>query len=119
MTLKTFNMGSHSTTHDAASSLETDVLVVGGGPVGMLAALRLAQLGQKCVIVEQNTYTTVHPKMEYSSHRTMEIYRRIGLIDHIRSYGVPESYGFSELYLTGIGGPNTPVARIVRDFLPV
>lgn len=111
-------MGSRSTPHDAASSLETDVLVVGGGPVGMLAALRLAQLGQKCALVEQNTYTTIHPKMEYSSHRTMEIYRRIGIIDYVRSHGVPESYGFAELYATGIGGQNKRVARIVRNFLP-
>jgi 2-polyprenyl-6-methoxyphenol hydroxylase-like FAD-dependent oxidoreductase len=86
--------------------LETDVLVVGGGPVGMFAAVRLSQLGQSCTIVEQNSYTTIHPKMEYTSHRTMEIYRRIGLIDHVKSKAVRETYGFAELFATGIGGRN-------------
>lgn len=98
--------------------LETDVLVVGGGPVGMFAALRLSQLGQSCIIVEQNSYTTMHPKMEYSSHRTMEIYRRIGLLDEVRAKGVPESYGFAEIFPTGIGGPNVNVARIVCAYTP-
>jgi hypothetical protein len=102
---------------DAEAPLETDVLVVGGGPVGMFAALRLSQLGQSCTIIEQNSYTTIHPKMEYSSHRTMEIYRRISLLDHVRPRGVPETYGFSELFVTGIGGRNLDVARIVRYYL--
>lgn len=97
--------------------LETDVLVVGGGPVGMFAAVRLSQLGQSCIIVEQNKHTSIHPKMEYTSHRTMEIYRRTGLIDQIRSKAVPENYGFTEVFATGIGGPNMPVARIVCNML--
>jgi 2-polyprenyl-6-methoxyphenol hydroxylase-like FAD-dependent oxidoreductase len=102
---------------DAEAPLETDVLIVGGGPVGMFAALRLSQLGQSCTIIEQNSHTTVHPKMEYSSHRTMEIYRRIGLLDHVKPQGVPETYGLAELFATGIGGRNLAVARIVRYYL--
>jgi FAD-dependent monooxygenase len=98
---------------DSEALLETDVLVVGGGPVGIFTALRLSQLGQSCTIVEQNSYTTIHPKMEYSSHRTMEIYRQIGLLDQVRSQGVPDTYGFTELFATGIGGRNLQVARIV------
>jgi 2-polyprenyl-6-methoxyphenol hydroxylase-like FAD-dependent oxidoreductase len=95
---------------------ETDILVVGGGPVGMFTAFRLAKLGQSCVVIEKSTYTTIHPKMEYSSHRSMEIYRQIGLIDHIRPHGVPETYEFGEVFTTGLGGKNfpEPIARIVR-----
>lgn len=110
-------MISHKSPNDVGCLLETDILVIGGGPVGMFTALRLAQLGQPCTIVEQNTYTTVHPKMEYSSHRTMEIYRRIGLLDSIRPLGVPQSYGFAELFTTGIGGVNKVVARMVCKYI--
>lgn len=76
----------------ANGSLETDIVVIGGGPVGMFAAYRLAQLGQSCILIEKSEHTTLHPKMEYSSHRTMEIYRRMGLADHIRSRAVPEHH---------------------------
>lgn len=94
---------------------KTDILIVGGGPVGLFTAFRLAKLGQCCVVIEKNTHTTIHPKMEYSSHRSMEIYRQIGLIDHLRPLGVPETYNFSEVFTTGLGGENLPepIARIV------
>ncbi|KAG0646843.1 FAD-dependent monooxygenase apdD [Hyphodiscus hymeniophilus] len=93
---------------------ETEILIVGGGPVGMFAAFRLARLGQSCVLVEKNTYTTVHPKMEYTSFRTMEIYRHIGLIDHILPHGVPETFPMDDIYATGLGDKNfpEPIARI-------
>jgi 2-polyprenyl-6-methoxyphenol hydroxylase-like FAD-dependent oxidoreductase len=98
---------------------ETEILIVGGGPVGMFTAFRLAKLGQSCVIIEKCTHTTVHPKMEYSSHRSMEIYRQIGLIDHIRPRGIPETCKFSEVFTTGLGGKNfpEPIARIVRRYV--
>jgi 2-polyprenyl-6-methoxyphenol hydroxylase-like FAD-dependent oxidoreductase len=106
-------MASSNIPSSLAASTETDILIVGGGPVGMFAALRLGQLGQSCVLVEKSTHTTIHPKMEYTSHRSMEIYRRIGLIDQIRSRGVPESYNFNEVFTTGFGEKNYIVARIV------
>jgi 2-polyprenyl-6-methoxyphenol hydroxylase-like FAD-dependent oxidoreductase len=97
--------------------LEADILVVGGGPVGMFTAFRLAKLGQSCVVIEKNTHTTIHPKMEYSSHRSMEIYRQIGLIGHLRPRGVPETYNFSEVFTTGLGGKNFAehIARVAQD----
>lgn len=94
-------------------SLETDVLIIGGGPVGMFTALRLSELGQKCVLVERNTHTTVHPKMEYTSHRTMEIYRRTGLIKHLKPVGVGEHHKFGEIFTTGLGEGNFLVGRFV------
>lgn len=94
-------------------SLEADILVVGGGPVGMFTALRLSQLGQSCVLVEKNTYTTVHPKMEYANHRTMEIYRHIGLIHHLKPVSVGEHHGFGEIFTTGLGEKNYHITRFV------
>jgi 2-polyprenyl-6-methoxyphenol hydroxylase-like FAD-dependent oxidoreductase len=98
---------------------ETDILIVGGGPVGMFTAFRLAKLGQSCVVIEKSTHTTIHPKMEYSSHRSMEIYRQIGLIDDIRSRGIPETYKFAEIFVTGLGEKSFPeaIARIVSKHI--
>lgn len=107
----------------ASSSVppETDILIVGGGPVGMFAAFRLAKLGQSCVVIEKNTYTTVHPKMEYCNHRSMEIYRRTGLIEHLKPLGIPETYRFSESFTDGLGDKNVPepIAIIVRSLIGV
>jgi hypothetical protein len=84
-----------------STTYETDVLVVGAGPVGMVAAYRLARLGQPCMLIEQNLDTTTHTKMEFISARSMEIYKRMGLVDELRAMGVPEKYSFNEIYTLG------------------
>ncbi|CAG8959998.1 hypothetical protein HYFRA_00013186 [Hymenoscyphus fraxineus] len=82
----------------------------------MFAAFRLAKLGQSCILIEKNTHTTLHPKMEFTNHRSMEIYRHVGLVELLRPLGVPESWGFSEIFTDGLGGGNVevPIARIDR-----
>ncbi|KAH8807353.1 FAD binding domain-containing protein [Xylogone sp. PMI_703] len=94
--------------------LDTEILIVGGGPVGMFTAYRLGQLGRSVTLVEKSMHTTVYPKMEYTNHRTMEIYRRVGLKDHLKPYAVPEDYKFAEVFATGFGEKNFTIARIDR-----
>jgi len=53
------------------------VVVVGAGPVGMMAALELAHHGVACLLAEQNAGPTVHPKMEFTNPRTMEHHARL------------------------------------------
>ena len=36
--------------------MKTDVLIIGGGPAGMAAALGCAENGTKCTIVERNSF---------------------------------------------------------------
>jgi hypothetical protein len=48
----------------ADEEIETPVLIVGGGPVGMLLAYTLsAYHGVSCVLAEQSSTTTKYPKM--------------------------------------------------------
>jgi 2-polyprenyl-6-methoxyphenol hydroxylase-like FAD-dependent oxidoreductase len=69
--------------------VDTDVLVVGGGPTGLTLAVALGQRGVKCTLVEQKEAPQFLPKMERCNARTMEIYRRMGLAERIRSAGLP------------------------------
>ncbi|MBB5873644.1 2-polyprenyl-6-methoxyphenol hydroxylase-like FAD-dependent oxidoreductase [Allocatelliglobosispora scoriae] len=78
------------------------VVVVGAGPVGMMAALELAHHGVECVLAEQNAGPTLHPKMEFTNPRTMEHHARLGLADDIRKAGVPAGYPFDVLWSTGL-----------------
>lgn len=82
---------------------ETDILIIGGGPVGMMAAYMFAQRGQKSTLIEQSKTTTVHPKMEFTNSRSMEIHRRIGTLERVKAKSVPESYDLNELISTGYG----------------
>lgn len=58
--------------------METEVAIVGGGPVGLSAALILGKLRVKVVLVERNASTSVHPRGHLVNARTMEIFRALG-----------------------------------------
>ena len=63
--------------------LETEVLVIGGGPVGLSTALHLDAQGVSCVLVERHPTTASHPKASYFNVRTMEILRQLGIADEV------------------------------------
>ena len=68
---------------------ETQVLIVGAGPVGLTLALDLGRRGVRCTLIERNTTSIQLPKMERCNARTMEIYRRLGIAEQIRDAGLP------------------------------
>jgi 2-polyprenyl-6-methoxyphenol hydroxylase-like FAD-dependent oxidoreductase len=67
---------------------ETQVLIVGGGPVGLTLAIDLGQRGIKCTLIERKDQPAFLPKMERVNARSMEIYRRMGLARKIRAAGL-------------------------------
>jgi 2-polyprenyl-6-methoxyphenol hydroxylase-like FAD-dependent oxidoreductase len=66
-----------------------DVLIVGGGPVGLTLAIELGQLGIRCELVDKRPRPGRLPKMERCNARTMEIFRRMGIADRVRAAGLP------------------------------
>ena len=56
----------------------TPILIVGGGPVGLAAALELARHGVRSLLLERHNSTTWHPKARNLNTRTMEIARGWG-----------------------------------------
>src|SRR5215207_5711411 len=70
-------------------SVNTQVLVVGAGPVGLTLAVDLGKKGVRCMLIEQKEAPQFLPKMERCNARTMEIYRRLGLAQKIRDAGLP------------------------------
>ena len=69
--------------------MDTDVLIIGAGPVGLTLAVDLGRRGVRCTLVEQKSAPHLWPKMERCNARSMEIYRRLGLAERIRAAGLP------------------------------
>ncbi|SIO88807.1 FAD-dependent monooxygenase [Nocardiopsis sp. JB363] len=76
------------TGHDTSGTPETEILIVGAGPVGTTLALELARQGVASTLVERHTGRSPYPKMDFLNGRSMELLRRLGVVDEIRAKGV-------------------------------
>ncbi|KAK1444179.1 TRK system potassium uptake protein [Babesia gibsoni] len=61
--------------------VDTGVLVVGAGPVGVTLQLLLGRLGIPSLLAERNTMPRSHPRAHYISNRSMEVWRQVGHLD--------------------------------------
>jgi 2-polyprenyl-6-methoxyphenol hydroxylase-like FAD-dependent oxidoreductase len=85
--------------------VDTQVLIVGAGPVGLTLAVDLGLRGVRCTLVEQKEAPQFLPKMERCNARTMEIFRRMGLADRIRAAGLPSHCPMDVFIVTSILEP--------------
>lgn len=72
------------------SSAAPDVLIVGGGPVGLTLAIELGRHQVRCELIDKRPEQGKLPKMERCNARTMENFRRLGIADEIRAAGLPD-----------------------------
>jgi 2-polyprenyl-6-methoxyphenol hydroxylase-like FAD-dependent oxidoreductase len=86
--------------------VDTQVIIVGAGPVGLTLALDLGRRGVRCTLIERNATSIQLPKMERCNARTMEIYRRLGIAEKIRDAGLPRSAPMDVFLATSMSGPS-------------
>src|SRR6202162_4248411 len=67
---------------------DTQVLIVGAGPVGLTLAVDLGRRGVRCTVIEKKPAPEFLPKMERCNARTMEIFRGMSLVEEIRAAGL-------------------------------
>src|SRR5829696_7137233 len=84
--------------------LETFALIVGGGPVGLSAAIDLRWRGVPCILINDNLETATHPKCNNTNARSMEHFRRLGITQKLRSEALPADVQRASAYVTRFCG---------------
>ncbi len=84
--------------------LTASVLIVGGGPCGLMLANELGRRGVSAVLVDEKPGTAFNPQANATQARSMEHYRRLGFADEIRREGLPADYPTDVAYFTRYTG---------------
>ena len=97
------------------------VIIVGGGPVGVALAVQLGMRGIGCALVESRTELGRIPKGQNLTHRTLEHFYFMGIVDELRAARfLPPGFAIGEITSYGdLNGPYwfAPAGReLVHDF---
>ncbi|WP_035993038.1 FAD-dependent oxidoreductase [Bradyrhizobium sp. WSM1253] len=84
--------------------LKASVLIVGGGPCGLMLANELGRRGVSAILVDEKPGTAFNPQANATQARSMEHYRRLGFADEIRREGLPADYPTDVAYFTRYTG---------------
>lgn len=93
--------------------VDSSILIIGAGPVGLAAALELGSRGQDVVVVESGDGVVDHPRAGGLSIRTMEFCRRWGITDQVRNCGFPLDHPLDIVFSTGLQG-----YELIREHYP-
>lgn len=93
-----------------ASEYQTDVLVVGTGPMGSTTALALATYGVRVHAVNRFNWTANSPRAHITNQRAMEVLRDLGVEEEARHIATPWEMMGDTLFTTSLAGPE--IARL-------
>ncbi|WP_405820905.1 FAD-dependent monooxygenase [Streptomyces sp. NBC_01390] len=109
--------------------MTVDVLIVGGGPVGLTARALLERWGVRVLLVEKRVELSPFPRSRLVNVRSMEIFRQLGLADTIAGNAFAPEYGrirfrdtllgrdFASAAMIGVNGPvpESPAIGVVTS----
>ncbi len=84
--------------------VRANVVIAGGGPVGLVLALELGLRGVRCILLNDQPTTARHPKANAVSSRTMEHLRRLGVARRLRARGLDDDHPTDVSYFTRLTG---------------
>lgn len=89
---------------------DTDVLVIGAGPMGATTAVALASYGVKVMMVNRYNWTANTPRAHITNQRAVEVLRDLGVETDARREATPWEWMGDTLFTTSLAGPE--IARL-------
>ena len=84
--------------------LDADVVIIGGGPCGLVLAHELGRRKVRTILLNDRPGSLPHPRANATQARTMEHYRRLGIAKRVRAAGLPPDYKPDVAYVTRLAG---------------
>lgn len=96
--------------------METDVLIVGAGPTGLMLANQLVRRGVRVQIIDRHSGPAQQSRAMAVQARTMEIYSKLGIADQALALG--QTGTGANLWAQGRWGARIPLGDIGQDMSP-
>jgi 2-polyprenyl-6-methoxyphenol hydroxylase-like FAD-dependent oxidoreductase len=96
--------------------MDTDVLIVGAGPTGLMLANQLARRGVRFRIIDRHAGPAVQTRALGVQARTMEIYSHLGIAERALELGKPARG--ANIWAGGRRAARVPVGDIGRELSP-
>ncbi len=97
-------------------SADTDILIVGAGPTGLMLANQLARWGLSPLIIDRHSGPAQQSRAMAVQARTMEIYAKMGVIDEALSRGAVAAG--ANMWTSGRWSARVPIGDIGRNLSP-
>jgi len=96
--------------------MDTDVLVVGAGPTGLMLANQLARRGVRTMIIDRHAEPSLQTRALGVQARTLEIYSHLGIVD--RALALGKRGTGANLWTQGHPAARVPLGDIGRELSP-
>src|SRR6185295_5057736 len=96
--------------------MDTDVLIVGAGPTGLMLANQLGRRGVRVAIVDRHPGPSLQTRALGVQARTLEIYSHLGIVDQALALG-KRATG-ANMWAGGRRTARVPLGDIGRDMSP-
>jgi len=97
-------------------SMQTDVLIVGAGPTGLMLANQLGRRGVRAQIIDRHSGPAQQTRALGVQARTLEIYAQLGIVDEALELG--KRAAGANLWAQGRFGARVPLGDIGRGLSP-
>ena len=108
--------------NDVSETQDCAVIIIGGGPCGLMLAIELGRRQVPVILLEEKTAPAQFPAANATQARTMEHYRRLGFAEKVRAEGLPPDYPTDIAYFTRytkheLARFSLPSARAAREMI--
>src|SRR6185369_7506354 len=96
--------------------MDTDVLIAGAGPTGLMLANQLARRGTRVLIIDRHSGPAQQSRAIAVQARTLEIYAKLGIAD--RAIELGKKATGANMWANGRWSARIPVGEIGQDLSP-